>query len=77
MATFFIAFFVLALIMAGMAIGAILQNKPLQGSCGGLSAVGLDGDCEICGGDRNKCEEETKKVKSFDASLVVDAAKKK
>ena len=76
MATFFIAFFVLALIMAGMAIGAILQNKPLQGSCGGLSAVGLDGDCEICGGDRNKCEEETKKVKSFDASLVVDATKK-
>jgi hypothetical protein len=31
----------------------IIDNKPIQGSCGG---IGADEDCTICGGDPQKCE---------------------
>ena len=37
-----------------MSAGAILNNKPLSGSCGGNP----DGSCSVCGGDINKCEEQ-------------------
>ena len=37
-----------------MSAGAILNNKPLSGSCGGQP----DGSCSVCGGDINKCEEQ-------------------
>lgn len=46
------------ILFAGMAIGVILSNKPVKGSCGGLGAVGLAGECEICGGDRARCREQ-------------------
>ncbi len=45
---------ILSLAFFGMSIGVILKNKPLQGSCGGLS---LEGECSICGGDPDKCDE--------------------
>jgi len=57
MTTFILAFFLLAAVMAVMAVGVIFQNKPIKGSCGGMAALGLDTECEICGGDRNKCDE--------------------
>jgi len=57
MATFLVATVIFAILMAGMAVGVIFSNKPIQGSCGGLNNIGLDGECEICGGNRDKCEE--------------------
>ena len=36
-----------------MSIGVIFNDKPIQGSCGGL---GADESCKICGGDTQKCE---------------------
>jgi len=48
---FVLAFLLMGLIMAGMAIGAIAGRGPLKGSCGGLSAVGIEGRCDICGED--------------------------
>lgn len=48
---FVLAFLLMVLIMAGMAIGAIAGRGPLKGSCGGLSAVGIEGRCDICGED--------------------------
>jgi hypothetical protein len=36
-----------------MAIGIILNKKPLSGSCGGLNP---NGACSICGGDPQKCD---------------------
>jgi|TARA_B100001750_G_C15262646_1_gene473473 hypothetical protein len=45
---------ILSLAFFGMSIGVILKNKPLQGSCGGLSQ---EGECSICGGDPDKCDE--------------------
>jgi len=55
---YILAFLILVLVVTGMAVGVIFSNKPIKGSCGGLSAVGVDGECEICGGDPQKCDEE-------------------
>ena len=36
--------------MLGMSVGVLLSNRRLQGSCGGLSALGEDADsCGACG----------------------------
>jgi hypothetical protein len=56
---FFLAFIIMGLIMAGMAIGAMAGRGPLKGSCGGLSAVGIEGRCEICGDDPSRCDEQS------------------
>ncbi|WOG25733.1 (Na+)-NQR maturation NqrM [Endozoicomonas sp. 8E] len=49
-----ITFGIFLLLMALMAIGVIVANKPIKGSCGGLSTLGLKDGCMICGGgDKN------------------------
>lgn len=58
MTTIFLTFFVLLLVVAGMAIGVIVQGKPIKGSCGGIASLGMGRACDICGGDKNKCDEE-------------------
>ena len=45
MATFFLTFTVLLLIMLGMSLGVIFMNKRIKGSCGGLNAIG---DADRC-----------------------------
>lgn len=62
LATFIAAFIVISLLVAGMAVGVLFSNKPIKGSCGGLAALGMKGDCEICGGNRDACEENTRRV---------------
>ncbi|MCL6414771.1 (Na+)-NQR maturation NqrM [Aestuariirhabdus sp. Z084] len=58
MAVFLITFVALLVIVSAMALGVIFSNKPIKGSCGGLGAVGIDSECEICGGNPSKCEEQ-------------------
>jgi hypothetical protein len=60
MTLFFISLFVVALVVAGMAVGVIAGRPPLKGSCGGMGALGIDTACEICGGDPQRCDEETR-----------------
>ena len=60
MALFFISTFVVALVIAGMAIGVIMGRSPIKGSCGGLGALGVDQACDLCGGDPRRCDEETR-----------------
>ncbi|ACR12636.1 (Na+)-NQR maturation NqrM [Teredinibacter turnerae] len=80
MIVYFLAFAVLVLVVTGMSVGVIFSNKPIKGSCGGLGAVGIDGECEICGGDIQKCEEEqerqAKESAPAPAAMFYDADKK-
>ncbi|MCC5867165.1 MAG: (Na+)-NQR maturation NqrM [Gammaproteobacteria bacterium] len=56
--TVLVAIVVFGVLFAAMAIGVIVSNKPVKGSCGGLGASGLDADCKICGGDPVRCDEQ-------------------
>jgi hypothetical protein len=64
MAVFFLTLAFLLLVVAAMAIGVIFADKPIKGSCGGIQALGLGGDCDICGGDTEKCDEENERIGS-------------
>ena len=66
--TFVLALLVFMAIMAAMAGGGIFGRGPIKGSCGGLGAVGIDQDCEICGGDPQRCESYMEKapVRQYD-----------
>ncbi|WP_136634858.1 (Na+)-NQR maturation NqrM [Pseudooceanicola onchidii] len=48
MATFFLTFTVLLMVMTGMALGVIFMNKRIKGSCGGLNAIGDADHCLVC-----------------------------
>ena len=60
MITFIVSMLVIGLVIAGMAIGVIMGRAPIKGSCGGMGALGIDTACDLCGGDPNRCEEETR-----------------
>ena len=66
--TFMLALLVFMAIVAVMAVGVIFGRAPIKGSCGGLCAVGIDQDCEICGGDPQRCDSNMQPapVKQFD-----------
>ena len=79
MITFLVTLSVFLLVVGGMSIGLILQNKPIKGSCGGMSALGIDTACDICGGDTSKCDEEQERKASENVPLMLayDASSKK
>tara|TARA_B100000676_G_C17889355_1_gene738318 strand:- start:725 stop:961 length:237 start_codon:yes stop_codon:yes gene_type:complete len=60
----------IGLLFTAMAVGVLLSNKPIKGSCGGLAALGMKEGCEICGGDRGKCEENIQKVDGEKAAAL-------
>ena len=78
MMTFILSTILFALVIAGMSVGVIFQNKPIKGSCGGLNNIGLGGSCDVCGGDTTKCEEEGEGdgIITSGAALAYDATKK-
>ncbi|AFJ02858.1 putative exported or periplasmic protein in ApbE locus [Methylophaga frappieri] len=45
MSTFIAAFVILLVVIAAMAIGVLFGRNAIQGSCGGLGAMGLSGSC--------------------------------
>ena len=53
MESIYISIFVLGVAILGLSVGVIFNDKPIQGSCGG---IGADETCTICGGDTVKCE---------------------
>lgn len=63
MELFLVVFFVMLLLIAIMSIGVIMGRKPIAGSCGGMSALGMDVACDICKGDKSLCETEIEKAK--------------
>jgi len=60
MSLFFISVLVICLVMAAMAVGVMNGRAPIKGSCGGMGALGIDTACELCGGDPQRCDEETR-----------------
>lgn len=64
MDTLIFTFIVLLLVAAGMSVGVIMGRKPIAGSCGGMAALGMDTACDICGGDKARCDEEQEKQKN-------------
>jgi hypothetical protein len=60
MSLFLISLLVICLVMAAMAVGVISGRAPIKGSCGGMGALGIDTACDICGGDPQRCDEETR-----------------
>ena len=74
MGIFLIVLVFMLTMIAAMSIGVILGRKPIAGSCGGMSALGMESSCEICGGDKNKCEKESAKTnRGTAAALSYDA----
>lgn len=65
---FLITLFVFLLFFLLMGIGYLVQKKPLRGSCGGVAAIMGNENCEFCGGDPNKCENQ-----DIDASTAIKA----
>lgn len=61
MLTVVLAFSLMLLLVAAMAVGVLMGRKPISGSCGGMSSLGMEVACDICGGDKGKCDEETEK----------------
>ncbi|MEQ8516096.1 MAG: (Na+)-NQR maturation NqrM [Chromatocurvus sp.] len=57
---FLTTFVVMATVMAIMAVGVMAGREPIKGSCGGIGAIGIDQSCEICGGNPQRCEDETR-----------------
>lgn len=52
--TYLFAFGLFLILVVLMSIGVLMRRKPIQGSCGGLSSVGVDKVCD--------CEEHQSKL---------------
>jgi len=77
MEMFFVVFVVFALLITMMAVGVIFNNKPISGSCGGMSALGMDVACDICKGDPAKCDKESQEAaQSVDTDLAYEVKTK-
>lgn len=76
--TWLLVFVVMLLVVLGMAVGVIMGRKPIAGSCGGIAALGIEKECSICGGSREKCEEvnRDKSEDVVDSKLAYDATKR-
>ncbi len=79
MQMFLLTLAVLATIVIIMSVGVMMGRKPIAGSCGGMSALGMETECDICGGDKQVCETEQQKNErtALEAQdLGYDASKK-
>lgn len=76
MEMFIVVFVVMLVIIAMMSVG-LLMRKPITGSCGGMSAIGMDTACDVCGGDQTICETESKKAsEAAKDDLAYDASQR-
>ena len=63
--TWLLVFGLMLLVVLGMAVGVIMGRKPIAGSCGGIANLGIEKECSICGGSREKCEEINREQKGL------------
>ncbi|WP_296271286.1 (Na+)-NQR maturation NqrM [Pseudomonas sp. UBA6323] len=75
--TFLVVFLAMILVVGMMAVGVIMGRKPIAGSCGGNANLGIEKECSICGGSREKCEEVNRdKSDAPNTDLAYDASKR-
>jgi hypothetical protein len=74
--TFLVVFLVMLLVVGMMAVGVIMGLKPIAGSCGGIASLGIEKECSICGGNREKCEEINSDPQGKAEALAYDATKR-
>ncbi|EXJ11197.1 MULTISPECIES: (Na+)-NQR maturation NqrM [Nitrincola] len=74
METFAITLTVLLVLTLAMSVGVLMGRKPIAGSCGGMSALGVVKDCDICGGDKTICDEEQLKKSTVEKAVADDLA---
>ena len=74
--TWLIVFLTMLLVVAAMAVGVMFGRKPIAGSCGGIAALGIEKECSICGGNRQKCEEVNREKDVVKTKLAYDATKR-
>lgn len=55
--TWLAVFVIMLVVVLGMSVGVLFGRKPIAGSCGGIASLGIEKECSICGGDRQKCDE--------------------
>jgi hypothetical protein len=75
MTLFLLTFCVILFLVLAMSVGVIAGRGPIKGSCGGMNALGIDTECDICGGDPNKCDNVEESTSP--ANLSYDATQKK
>ena len=73
-----LAIVIFGLLIAAMAIGVLMGGKPISGSCGGVGAAlgEANYNCDICGGDPNKCDEQSGAELGFDITSDASSAEK-
>ena len=78
MSLYIIVFGVFLFLVLAMSVGVIFAKKPISGSCGGMSAIGMDLVCDVCKGDKSICETEVEKaaLTEKDTTLPYDAMNK-
>ena len=69
MIEFLLTFVFLIAIVALMAVGVMRGRPPISGSCGGLNNLGVDGACEICGGNPTKWDQQPDGVSASDTKF--------
>jgi len=63
METLILAFVLMLIVFAGMAVGFLVQRKTIKGSCGGIGALGMDKACDCdnpCDKKQARIDEERK-----------------
>lgn len=69
MSTFILAFVFFLVVVSAMAIGYIVQQKTISGSCGGLGALGIEKACdcpEPCDRKKARLEKEMQREKKLE-----------
>ncbi|HUE94904.1 (Na+)-NQR maturation NqrM [Pseudomonas sp.] len=75
--TFLVVFLTMLLVVGMMAVGVMMGRKPIAGSCGGIANLGIEKECSICGGSREKCEEINSGAgETSPSALAYDATKR-
>ncbi|HHY3011778.1 TPA: (Na+)-NQR maturation NqrM [Enterobacter ludwigii] len=65
MLTFLATFAVFLLVVLGMSLGWIIKRKSIQGSCGGISALGMEKVCgcpEPCDARKKRMAREARRI---------------